>query len=154
MKNIRFNTFLLAGGLMLSLASCKKDFIEIKPEGQFLTENYYRNRDEAYAGLVAAYDPMRKNAGGFDNMITFMNAGSDDNYAGGGGATDGAGIQGFSNFTINPTIVPNSFGAIITRVFSEQIFCFKSFLVYKWMLVKKPVLRPKQKHYVLLIISI
>lgn len=109
MKNIRFNTFLLAGGLMLSLASCKKDFIEIKPEGQFLTENYYRNRDEAYAGLVAAYDPMRKNAGGFDNMITFMNAGSDDNYAGGGGATDGAGIQGFSNFTINPTIVPNSF---------------------------------------------
>lgn len=109
MKNIRFNTFLLAGGLMLSLVSCKKDFIEIKPKGQFLTENYYRNREEAYAGLVAAYDPMRKNAGGFDNMITFMNAGSDDNYAGGGGATDGAGIQGFSNYTINATIVPNSF---------------------------------------------
>jgi hypothetical protein len=38
-----------------------------------------------------------------------MNAGSDDNYAGGGGATDGTGIQSFSNYTINPTTVPGSF---------------------------------------------
>ncbi len=38
-----------------------------------------------------------------------MNAGSDDNFAGGGGATDGAGIQGFSNYTLNPNIVPRSF---------------------------------------------
>ena len=33
-------------------------------------------------------------------MITMMNAGSDDNYAGGGGATDGAGIQGFRDFKV------------------------------------------------------
>jgi hypothetical protein len=52
---------------------------------------------------------MRKNAGGFENMITMMNAGSDDNYAGGGGATDGAGIQSFSNYTINPNTIPGSF---------------------------------------------
>jgi hypothetical protein len=58
---------------------------------------------------VAAYDVMRKNAGGFENMITMMNAGSDDNYAGGGGATDGAGIQGFSNYTLNANIIPRSF---------------------------------------------
>ena len=42
-------------------------------------------------------------------MITMMNAGSDDNYAGGGGPTDGVGIQGFSNFTLNPNIIPGSF---------------------------------------------
>jgi hypothetical protein len=52
---------------------------------------------------------MRKNAGGFENMITMMNAGSDDNYAGGGGATDGAGIQSFSNYTINTNTIPRSF---------------------------------------------
>ena len=52
---------------------------------------------------------LRKNAGGFENMITMMNAGSDDNLAGGGGATDGAGIQGFSNYTLNANIVPRSF---------------------------------------------
>lgn len=108
MKNRHFNTAFIACALLL-LASCKKDFIEIEPKGQFLTQNYYANREQAYAGLVAAYDVMRKNAGGFENMITMMNAGSDDNYAGGGGATDGAGIQGFSNYTLNSNTVPRSF---------------------------------------------
>lgn len=109
MKRILINTALLATTILVLLGSCKKDFITIQPKGQFLTQNYYSNRTEAYAGLVATYDVMRKNAGGFENMITMMNAGSDDNYAGGGGATDGAGIQGFSNYTINAGIVPRSF---------------------------------------------
>ncbi len=108
MKNIKIRIATLASGLVL-LASCKKDFITIQPQGQFLSQNYYANRDQAYAGIVGIYDVLRKNSGGFDNMLTFMNAGSDDNYAGGGGPSDGAGIQGFSNFTINPNIVPGSF---------------------------------------------
>lgn len=109
MKIIRMNIALLATSALILLGSCKKEFIDLTPKGQFLTENYYSNRAEAYAGLVAAYDVMRKNSGGFENMITMMNAGSDDNYAGGGGATDGAGIQGFSNYTLNPNIMPLSF---------------------------------------------
>ena len=109
MKSFRVKTAFLAIVMLFLLGSCKKSFIDIKPEGQFLTANYYANRDQAFTGLVATYDVMRKNAGGFENMITMMNAGSDDNYAGGGGATDGAGIQGFSNYTINPTIIPRSF---------------------------------------------
>jgi starch-binding outer membrane protein, SusD/RagB family len=109
MKRIRINTAFLAGAILLLLGSCKKDFITLQPKGQFLTDNYYQNRDQAYAGLVAAYDLMRKNAGGFENMITMMNAGSDDNYAGGGGASDGAGIQSFSNYTINSGVIPLSF---------------------------------------------
>jgi hypothetical protein len=109
MKRIHFTTAFTGIALLVLLGSCKKSFITITPQGQFLTQNYYQNREQAYSGLVAAYDVMRKNAGGFENMITMMNAGSDDNYAGGGGATDGAGIQGFSNYTINPTIMPGSF---------------------------------------------
>src|SRR6476469_7835901 len=109
MKRIRINTTILVASLLVLLGSCKKDFITIQPQGQFLTQNYYANRDQAYSGLVAAYDVMRKNAGGFENIICMMNAGSDDNYAGGGGATDGAGIQGFSNYTINAQIMPRSF---------------------------------------------
>jgi hypothetical protein len=42
-------------------------------------------------------------------MVTFLNAGSDDFYAGGGSATDGAGIQGFSNYKINPITMPGSY---------------------------------------------
>ena len=109
MKNNKINIALLATGLILSLGACKKDFITIEPKGQFLSQNYYANKDQAYAALVGVYDVLRKNAGGFDNLITFMNAGSDDNFAGGGGATDGAGIQGFSNYTLNSNIIPGSF---------------------------------------------
>src|ERR1044071_391629 len=109
MKLVRIQTTFLATLVLVLLGSCKKDFITIQPKGQFLTQNYYTNREQAYSGLVAAYDVMRKNAGGFENMITMMNAGSDDNYAGGGGATDGAGIQGFSNYTLNANIIPRIF---------------------------------------------
>lgn len=109
MKNLKVNIALLAVAMTLSLGSCKKDFITIAPKGQFLSQNYYANKDQAYAALVGVYDVLRKNAGGFDNLITFMNAGSDDFFAGGGGATDGAGIQGFSNYTLNSNIIPGSF---------------------------------------------
>jgi hypothetical protein len=93
----------------LLFGSCKKDFITLEPKGQFLSESYYSNRDQAYAGLVATYDILRKNAGGFENMICFMNAGSDDNYSGGGNSSDGAGIQGFSTYTLNSNIMPGSY---------------------------------------------
>jgi hypothetical protein len=110
MKSIKIHTALLMTiTSALLLGSCKKDFITLEPKGQFLSQNYYANRDQAYSALVGVYDVLRKNAGGFDNMITFMNAGSDDNYAGGGGATDGAGIQGFSSYTLNSNIMPGSF---------------------------------------------
>jgi hypothetical protein len=109
MKNIRIQLVFVAIAATLLFGSCKKDFIELEPKGQFLSQNYYANKDQAYAALVGAYDVMRKNAGGFENMTTMMNAGSDDNYAGGGSATDGAGIQGFSNYTLNENIIPGSF---------------------------------------------
>ncbi len=109
MKKFSIKTALSAIIVLLMLGSCKKGFTDLTPKGQFLTQNYYANRDQAFTGLVAVYDVMRKNAGGFENMITMMNAGSDDNYAGGGGATDGAGIQSFSNYTINTNTVPRSF---------------------------------------------
>jgi hypothetical protein len=109
MKKIEIKYFVVAVGVVFSLLSCKKDFVDITPKGQFLTENYYSDKDQAYGGLVGVYDIMRKNSGGFENIITMMNAGSDDHFAGGGGATDGAGIQGFSNYTLNANIMPGSF---------------------------------------------
>jgi len=109
MKMKIVNNLIIAAAMMTSLASCDKGFIEIQPKGQFLSANYYADKDQAYGALVAVYDVMRKNSGGFENMITMMNAGSDDQVAGGGGASDGAGIQGFSNFTLNAIIMPSSF---------------------------------------------
>ncbi len=103
------NKIMIAGALVTSLMSCDKGFIDIQPQGKFLTANYYADEDQAFSALVGVYDVMRKNSGGFENMITMMNAGSDDQYAGGGGESDGVGIQGFSNFTLNSVIMPASF---------------------------------------------
>ena len=107
MKTI--NKYFAIAVMIFLFTACSKDFIEVTPKGQFLSENYYADRDQAFSGLVGVYDVLRKNTGGFENLVSMMNAGSDDHFAGGGGATDGAGIQGFSNYTINPTIVPSSF---------------------------------------------
>ncbi|MBI3138384.1 MAG: RagB/SusD family nutrient uptake outer membrane protein [Sphingobacteriales bacterium] len=109
MKKIVINTLTIGFLLVAGLTSCKKTFTDVTPKGQFLSENYYADKDQAFSALVAVYDVLRKNSGGFENMISMMNAGSDDQYAGGGGATDGAGIQGFSNYTINANIIPGSF---------------------------------------------
>jgi hypothetical protein len=106
-KNIRF--LFIAVAMIITMGSCTKEFLEVAPKGTTLEAVYYKDQSQALAGLVAVYDIMRKNSGGFENMITMMNAGSDDFYAGGGGATDGAGIQGFSNYTLNPTTIPGSF---------------------------------------------
>jgi hypothetical protein len=109
MKKIRNTYIFIAAAAVLSFVSCSKDFLEVTPKGVFLSENYYANQSQAYSALVGVYDVMRKNSGGFENMITMMNAGSDDQYAGGGGATDGAGIQGFSNYTLTQFTMPGSF---------------------------------------------
>lgn len=109
MKTKKLKFLFIAVAMIISMVSCTKDFLEITPKGTVLESNYYTNQTEAFAGLVSVYDIMRKNSGGFENMITMMNAGSDDHFAGGGGATDGAGIQGFSNFTMSATTIPASF---------------------------------------------
>lgn len=108
MKTIKFKYFFIAVA-MASLGSCSEEFVNITPKGSFLSDNYYANEEQATAALVGVYDPIRKNSGGFENIISMMNAGSDDFYAGGGGSTDGAGIQAFSTHTLTSTNVPASF---------------------------------------------
>lgn len=94
--------------VMITIASCSKDFLEVTPTGTYMEDNYYKNESQAFSGLIAAYDIMGKYAGGFDNLLVMLNSGSDDFYAGGGSATDGTGLQAFSNYTLNPTNMPRS----------------------------------------------
>ena len=72
--------------------SCKKSFLETTPKGEFAEANYYASPDEAFAGLVSAYDPLVTETGGLDNTYCdsrgMLNAASDDCYAGGGGTGD------------------------------------------------------------------
>jgi len=106
-RNLKWSLLLL--GTVMTTVSCGEDFIDVKPAGSTLEENYYQNESQAYSGLIAVYDIMRKQSGGFENMIAMLNAGSDDFFAGGGSPSDGAGIQSFDNFTINSATIPRSF---------------------------------------------
>lgn len=109
MKTKKYKYLLIAIAFIATIISCSDEYLDVEPKGVFLSGNYYANQEQAYTGLVAVYDVMRKNSGGFENMITMMNAGSDDHYAGGGNSSDGAGIQSFSNYTLNPIEMPISF---------------------------------------------
>lgn len=114
MKNKRFIykslSVLLLTGATFGAVSCNDSNLEdVKNTGTFDTENYFKNEEQSFSGLVAVYDLLRKYSGGFENDVTFFNAASDDFYSGGGSSTDGAGIQGMSNFTINPIIMPASY---------------------------------------------
>ena len=112
MKITKNKYLFIAVAMVFTMGSCSEDFLEVEPKGTNLEANYYQNESQAFAGLVAVYDVMRQNSGGFENLITMMNAGSDDHYAGGGSSSDGAGIQGFSNYTINPNTMPRSFWSV------------------------------------------
>lgn len=109
MKIIKFKYLFIVSAIIITMAACSEDFLDVQPKGQFLTTTYYLNQEQAFAGLTAVYDVLRKNSGGFENMITMMNAGSDDFWAGGGGPTDGMGIQSFAIYTINSFSMPRSF---------------------------------------------
>ncbi|MDQ1162284.1 hypothetical protein QE422_002652 [Chryseobacterium sp. SORGH_AS 447] len=111
MKN-KFLKISFAAVFLLSMPaitiSCNDDTLEEK-ENKGAFANFFRNEQECFFALVGTYDPLRKYAGGFENMVTFFNAASDDFYAGGGSATDGAGIQGVSNWQINQTTMPATY---------------------------------------------
>ncbi len=109
MKNKQFIHIALIGALSLSLGSCSEEFLNVPNDGQQTEGNYYKNESEAFSGLVSVYDVLRKNTGSFDNIVTFMNAGSDDHFAGGGSETDGAGIQSFSNYSLSKFTIHRSY---------------------------------------------
>lgn len=100
---------LVAGAMLVS--SCKKSWLDVKLVGDAsLEENYYKTPAEAYAGLVAVYDPLGMEAGGIDNTyankIGPLNAASDDCYAGGGSVSDMTTWQVWNNYTLDPAKGP------------------------------------------------
>lgn len=103
-KNYIYITAILIG---LGLAgACSSDFLELKPRGTDLESNYYRNETEAFRGLVAIYDVVGWQGGGYVTKINAVSAASDDHYAGGGGANDITNLQVWSNYTLTPAQGP------------------------------------------------
>lgn len=99
----------IAAGLIVSTSlfqGCSKDFLEAKPKGTHFESNYYKNKQEAFNGLIAVYDVVGWTAGGYVNKLAVMNVASDDMYAGGASSTDQMHYQHMSKFSITPAEGP------------------------------------------------
>ncbi|GAB3634910.1 RagB/SusD family nutrient uptake outer membrane protein [Hymenobacter arcticus] len=99
MKNFN-RTFILALGLGLSLAaqSCKT-FLDVSPQGQQTTDNYYTTADECKAAVMGCYalsdqDDWWK----IDRSRMFGDAGSDDAWKGNAIAGDQREFGDFARF--------------------------------------------------------
>jgi hypothetical protein len=108
-KYIKYSAVFLLG--LGAFVSCKKSYLELTPKGQSLESNYYQTPDQAFAGLVAAYDPLNTQTGGSDNTYSdplgALNSGSDDCFAGGGSAGDMPTWQAINNYsTLTPATGP------------------------------------------------
>jgi hypothetical protein len=100
-NNIRITIAGLMIILLLSV-SCSKDFLEVESKGTSLEGAFYKNESDATSALVAVYDIMNVNSSSFANIISFMNAGSDDNFGGGGPGEGSNTVAQFSSFGVNP----------------------------------------------------
>ena len=80
MKKESIKYFLL---IMLGLVvtSCGKKYLEVEPKGTQLEDNFYKNADEAYEGLVAIYDQIGGTSNAYINKFTATLAASDDHFA-------------------------------------------------------------------------
>ncbi len=90
--------------------SCSDDFIDLTPIGTLTEENFYRNEEEIFQGLVSVYDVLTW--GGTNNdwtmMVGLMNAASDDCYAGGSDASDQPAWVAYDNFNLDPFLGPQA----------------------------------------------
>ncbi len=109
MKKLIFYTILSLGAIQLS--SCSKKFLEVKPKGIQLESNYYQTPDQAYAALVATYNPVGWQVGGSDNTyipLLAINGAADECYAGGGGSGDMLGWQAWNTYDLTSVIGPQA----------------------------------------------
>ena len=106
MMNIKYIPAIALFTASLLTGACSKSFLEVKPTGTNLESNYYRNQTEAYNGLVAVYDVIGWQGGGFVTKVAAMDAASDDQIAGGGGPNDITAFQVMSTFTLSPAVGP------------------------------------------------
>ena len=90
--------------LTLIFCSCD-DFLDVKPKGIDLESDYYSNTQEAYAGLISIYQPLRDS---WSLHTMGATSASDECYLGGGGAADWNHFQVWGNYTLDESVGPQS----------------------------------------------
>ncbi|MGY3054893.1 hypothetical protein ACVWYG_003102 [Pedobacter sp. UYEF25] len=95
--------------IIISLAGCKKSYLELTPRGTALEDNFYKNEKEVMQGVIAVYDVTQwGTTGGYTMKMPLLSAASDDCFAGGSNASDQPNWVAFDNFNMNSTVGPQS----------------------------------------------
>ncbi len=109
---MKMNMLVFCAAAALLATSCKKTFLDVSPKGIQLESNYYQTPDQAFAAVIAAYNPLSLEAGGTDNTyinkLGPLNSASDECYAGGGGPTDMGTWQVWNNYTLSAAVGPQA----------------------------------------------
>ena len=96
-------TYIITSFMLAITISCSDEFLEVDPKATQIESNYYKNADQAFNGLVAAYDPIgwegEAAGGGYANFACMV-AGSDEAYSGGGSSSDLWWLQVMNNYNL------------------------------------------------------
>lgn len=106
MKNIVY-VFLFT--ILLLGNSCTEEWLETEPEGQFLEINYFQNKDQAFASLIACYDNLFKQNifdAGYTLRPAVFAVAADELHAGGQNVVTSSPSYAMDNFTLNPSTGP------------------------------------------------
>ncbi|MDG1880992.1 MAG: RagB/SusD family nutrient uptake outer membrane protein [Schleiferiaceae bacterium] len=107
--NIHLKYVITSVALSVTIGSCSRDFLDVKPVGRTLEVNHYQNQEQAFEALVSIYDVLQWNdQNGYTMQHLLMNVASDDTYAGGSDASDQPSWVATNNFTFDPNLGPHS----------------------------------------------
>lgn len=84
----KYSTIAAAAILSSFAVACNEEFLDKEPYDQKVIENFYQTPQDAFEGLVAAYDVLQADA--YGNILLISEIAS-DNAFGGGGKSDGFG---------------------------------------------------------------
>ena len=88
----------------LCFSGCKKDFLELTPQGEMVYQNFFKTKTDALEALTGVYNMLgyEVNAVGVTGYDwVYGDIASDDASKGGENPADGPDIQEISNFTVN-----------------------------------------------------
>jgi len=81
------------------MVSCQKQ-LDVNPRERVLETSYYTTQQQAFNGLVAVYDQLGNQSGGYLTKLNIFASGSDDHYAGGDSPSDLGDLQAMNNYTV------------------------------------------------------
>ena len=111
---MKASIYILTSLLLISnLIGCSENWLNTKPQGEFLEDNYYSNDDQVLRGLSAAYAQLRVQLLWNENIsqeycsyMLLANLRADDSNVGGQQLGDRPSLEEVGNYTLTSSCIP------------------------------------------------